>query len=508
MVHAMGSTSPRAHIQRFAEVFSARAAHIAIRDVTGHHAYGTLATAALECAARLRAAGLQPGDRVACLATPSARSVQWMLGCYEAALVYVPINTRYKAAEIAHILEDSGAAALLLDENLAALADALPQASTDNLVRIPMGDDASSGSLDASSSVPALFAQQRDDALAMLIYTSGTTGPSKGVMLDFQAVLSNMRALTSAWRFAPTDVLVLALPLFHVHGLCIGVHGGLMHGMTLHLMPTFDANAILEALADDGTIFMGVPTMYARLVARLDEAPARGQRLRRVRLFTSGSAALSPALARRFHELTGHEILERYGMSETLITLTNPYDGPRQVGAVGHPVPGVETRVVDEAGEDVAPGTAGELLVRGGGMMRGYWNLPDATTQAFRAGWFATGDLVARARDGAHRILGRMSVDIIKSGGFKISAGEIEEVLRAAPGVTDAAVVGVEDPEWGERIVAFVEGATPEPEALQRHCRAQLADYKCPRAFVHVDSLPRNALGKLQKHRLKTRAPS
>jgi acyl-CoA synthetase (AMP-forming)/AMP-acid ligase II len=308
---------------------------------------------------------------------------------------------------------------------------------------------------------------------------------------------------------------VLALPLFHVHGLGIGVHGALLHGMAIELVPRFSAAAVIGAIEHGGTIFMGVPTMYRILLEHLDAHPDDAAILARARLFTAGSAALPVADFERFEALTGHRILERYGMSETLITLSNPAHGERRPGAVGLPVPGFEARIVDDHGQDCAAGVPGELWVRGIGLMREYWRQPEATQAAFRDGWFMTGDVATRDPDGYVRILGRRSVDIIKSGGFKISAREIEEVLAEHPAVADLAVVGLSDPRWGQKIAVVVVPVPGYPLAdRQMHltlfrdlvglASARLADYKKPRVLAVVSDLPRNALGKIQKAQLVT----
>jgi malonyl-CoA/methylmalonyl-CoA synthetase len=306
--------------------------------------------------------------------------------------------------------------------------------------------------------------------------------------------------------------MALALPLFHVHGLGLGVHGALLHGMTLLLFERFEAGRIVEAFERQGaTLFQGVPTMYVKLLELLERSPQAPSALARGRLFTAGSASLPADDFQRFEELTGHRILERYGMSETLFTLSNPYED-RRPGTVGLPVPGCEVRIVDEEGREAGPDEPGEILVTSNGMMTRYWGRPDETRDSFRDGWFATGDIARRSRDGYVTIAGRKSVDFIKSGGFKISAREIEDVLRRHPRVRDVAVVGAPDRVWGERIVAAVvlrpaAGPSPSPEALLEElssfCGRSLADYKRPREVRVVEELPRNALGKVQKHKIR-----
>jgi acyl-CoA synthetase (AMP-forming)/AMP-acid ligase II len=464
--------------------------------------YAELARRAERLAAALRRLGLCRGDRVALWAEPTAELVVSLLAIYRSGAIAVPVNTRYRGAEARHVLEDSGAAAVVHDR-----PQALAEAEAEHLrVRIEVGPELD-GLIDSRGSLDEPL--PTDDDPALIIYTSGTTGPSKGALLSYRAIVDNIVALTDAWRWSQRDTLVLALPLFHVHGLCIGVHGALLHEMTTVLVARFSAEDVVQAFVEHGgTVFMGVPTMYARLIEHLERHADHSEVLRGARLFTAGSAALAPTQLERFEALTGHRILERYGMTETLITLTNPYDGERRPGSVGRPVPGCEIRVVDDEGKDAPFATPGELLVRSNGIMDGYWGLPDATRTAFSDGWFRTGDVVTRDDDGYVRIVGRKSVDIIKSGGFKIAAREIEDVLHGHPRVREVAVVGVSDLEWGERICAAVvlEDSARSFDAgneLAAFVAEHLADYKKPREILVLESLPRNALGKVEKLRLR-----
>lgn len=466
---------------------------------------GQLGARAEDWAQRLLAHGVERGARVAVLAEAAADTIALMLGVLRAGCVYVPVNPRYRGAELAHIVTDSQAAMLLChralaDDRLDAVPPTVPRFAIDEGPGLPALPDAPTPPRPASA--------LHDDEPAMLVYTSGTTGRSKGVALCLRGLVGNIFALTSGWRFAPSDRLALALPLFHVHGLCIGIFGSLLHGTVVRLHPRFDPAAIVADFDEGATIFMGVPTMYGRLLEYLDQHPQAGATLSRGRLFTAGSAALRPATLARFEQHTGHRILERYGMSETLLTLSNPYEGERRPGSVGHPVGDVEIRVVDDQGNDLPDGEVGELWVRSQNLMLGYWNLPEQTTAAFTDGWFRTGDVVTRAPDGYVKIVGRRSTDIIKSGGFKISALEIEEVLREHPGVAEVAVVGVPDARWGERIAAAV---VPGPAGLDDRSTLtawvaeRLADYKKPRQVAVFDTLPRNALGKVQKPKITAR---
>lgn len=486
----------------------------------------------LAYAQALRAVGVEPGDRVAMIAGPCLDNIVALLGHYRAGAVHVPINTRYRRAELEHILRDSGARWVAADapgfealDQLGALVDEL------ELRRIALdGASSPTASIDLQALDPApdpvpgpAPALPADDDLALMIYTSGTTGASKGVCHTYASVVGAMQALTDHWAWSDADRQVLALPLFHVHGLCIGTHGALLHGAHTTLLRRFSVEAVHAAFGVGANLFMGVPTMYAMLLDWLEADPARAGALRSARLFTAGSAALSARNFERFERLTGHRILERYGMSETLITLSNPYTpaDARTPGSVGQAVPGFEVRLVDEAG-GVLRGAGGdeslgEIQVRGVGMMREYWGRPEATRASFvnaddgGAPWFKTGDVARRLAGGQLAIVGRSSVDIIKSGGFKISAREIEEAIMRGGAFDEVAVLGVPDPTWGERIVAAVVPRTSEPQrsaaawldVIVAQLSGELADYKRPRAVKVVTAIPKNALGKVQKHRLR-----
>jgi malonyl-CoA/methylmalonyl-CoA synthetase len=360
------------------------------------------------------------------------------------------------------------------------------------------------------------------DELALLLYTSGTTGASKGAMISHNNLLATVTGLLAVWSWEAGDVLLLALPLFHVHGLVVGLDCALAAGATVELRRRFDAaTAAAELAAGAATVFFGVPTLYVRLLDELEQRDQResGQaRLPAVRLCCSGSAPLAPETFAAFRARTGHAILERYGMTEAGMILSNPYLGPRVPGQVGTPLPGVSVRLVDEAGRDLpaaggpadpeAAGGPGELLVRGANVFGGYWQAPEKTAASFvqdGAGrrWFRTGDLARQdPRTGAFTLLGRRH-ELIISGGFNVYPREVEEALLAFPGVREAAVVGRPHAEWGEVPVAFLVADRPfDPPALLAFCKGQLAGFKVPREVHLLDALPRNALGKLQKHLL------
>lgn len=464
-----------------------------------------LETRAVHYADRLVSHGLVRGDTVVFMGDASIDLVVALLGHYFAGVTHAPINTRYGIEEVRHIVADSGARLAVIDPPYREIM----RAAAPNLLAWDTAE------FEFHNASPADLADPDDEEIALLIYTSGTTGKSKGVELSFRAVAANISALTDLWRWTPQDRLVLALPLFHVHGLAIGIHGTLIQGCTTELHKRFDAAAVVNAMADTGTLFMGVPTMYAMILRHLEQHPDLARSLGRARLFTSGSAALSIDHFERFEALTGHRILERYGMSETLLTLSNPYEGQRRPGTVGLPVKGSEVEIFDDNGQPCDPEEIGEIAVRGLSLMTGYRNQPEATTAAFRDGWFMTGDVASKSHDGYFRIVGRASTDIIKSGGFKVSAREIEEVLSHHPDVREIAVVGIDDEVWGERIgAAVVLNGPPDmlngpPDrdilaALQAFGRERLADYKQLRDVRVVDELPRNAMGKVQKNVIKS----
>jgi acyl-CoA synthetase (AMP-forming)/AMP-acid ligase II len=508
---------PSGRVDRFFDELEGRRGPALLSEGRSY-SFGDLDELSRRYAGGLRAMGIQPGDRVAVLSDPCPEAIIALLGHYRLGALHVPVNTRYRTGEISHILQDSGARVILTQAGSAAADEAGRLPETDPPRHRIVID--SSGAAPASGDVrfdrllesaPLRAARPRDIDTAILIYTSGTTGPSKGVALSFQAIFDNTLAVTRLWRFSSDDRIALALPLFHVHGLCLGIHGALLHGATMLLYEKFDARRIVDSFAREGaTVFQGVPTMYVRLLEELARSPEAASALSGGRLFTAGSAALSAEDFAAFESATGHRILERYGMSETLFTFSNPYED-RRPGTVGLPVPGCVARIVDDAGREAGEGEAGELLVRSNGMMTGYWNRDAETAAAFRKDWFATGDIVLRGSDGYLTVVGRKSADFIKSGGFKISSREIEDVLRRHDAVREVAVVGVPDRVWGERIVAAVvlnPGARAvSGEELQRElsafCARFLADYKRPREVRVCEELPRNAMGKIQKHEIR-----
>ncbi|WP_029115924.1 acyl-CoA synthetase [Mycobacterium sp. URHB0044] len=418
--------------------------------------------------------------RVAVLATPTAATVLAVTGCLIAGVPVVPVPADVGVAERRHILTDSGAQAWLGD---------LPD-ETEGLPHIPVRMHARSWHR---------YQEPSPDATALIIYTSGTTGPPKGVLISRRAIAADIDALAHAWQWTPDDTLVHGLPLFHVHGLVLGLLGSLRIGNRfVHTgRPTPQAYA-----AAHGSLYFGVPTVWSRVVVDVDAALA----LAPARLLVSGSAPLPVPVFDGLVRLTGHAPVERYGSTESLITLSTLADGERRPGWVGLPLAGVSTRLVDDDGAEVAHDgeTIGRLEVRSPTLFDGYLNRPDATAEVLDGdGWYRTGDVAVVDGGGMHRIVGRESVDLIKSGGYRVGAGEIEAVLLGHAGVSEAAVVGVPDDDLGQRIVAFVVGEA-QPADLIDFVAAQLSVHKRPREVRVVDGLPRNAMGKVLKKELVT----
>jgi len=443
--------------------------------------------------ARLFAArGLRPGDRLAFYLANRIEIVDLWLGALKAGVVVVPINVLYREREIRHILADAKPAAVV---TTAAQAGDFAQAAAVWDVEA-LGAEAA-GFPAGRPEGPILGA----DAPLSLVYTSGTTGTAKGAILTQGNFVANTLALTVAWAITAEDRYLATLPLFHVHGLGNGLHCWLASGCHMKLTERFEQGAAAEWFESyRPTLFFGVPTMYIRLLELPEErAKSIG---RGVRLFVCGSAPLPAQVLEAFRQRFGHVILERYGMTETLMNVSNPYAGERRAGTVGRPLPHVAVKILDEAGAPVPEGTTGELWVQGPNVCAGYWQRPDATAAAWRDGWFRTGDLGTRARDGYITLQGRRS-DLIISGGFNIYPREIEEVLLEQPGVREAAVVGAPDGVRGEVPLAYVvAGPEFDEAAVQARLRTQLASFKLPRALLRVPALPRTALGKVQKHLL------
>ena len=465
------------------------------------HVGGTWCTAgALEertrsAADRLAAAGLGPGERVVWSTATSLDAIVAGIGALRLGAVVVPVNSAYTERELGHVVGDVRPAVAIVDRPEQAAWVAAASGSVGAAVVFPdLSPAGVAGRLapaaGRTAADPVLDRSRPGDA-AMIVFTSGTTGAPKGAVLTHANLLAGVQAVASAWRWSPDDRLVLALPLFHVHGLCAGLFGTLATGASAVVLDGFSADGVLDAAErHGGTLFFGVPTMYRRLAES-----GRVAELARLRLCVSGSAPLPAPLWERVRADAGVAILERYGMTETLLTVSNPYDGERRPGTVGFALPGVEVRT---------EGADGGLLVRGPSVFGGYWERPAATDAAFEDGWFRTGDVVTEDTDGYLAVRGRQT-DLIISGGYNVYPAEVEDVLLGHPAVAEVAVVGVPSEEWGETVVAWVVLATePVPvAALAEFAAARLAPYKRPREVHLVDALPRNAMGKVQRAELR-----
>jgi len=448
---------------------------------------GDLERASRRVARRLGAAGLRPGDRILMSAGTSVELVEAHVGALRLGLVVVPANTAYREREIAHLVGDASPRAAVVDD--AERAAWVRRARPGTLV---VGPDVDLPDGPGPPPAAVLDAAEPDDP-ALIGYTSGTTGAPKGAVLSHRNLLASSESVRLAWRWSADDRLVLALPLFHIHGLGVGLHGTLLAGASAVLLPRFDPGAVLDSAAvHDATLFFGVPTMYARLAAssRLGE-------LARLRLCVSGSAPLPPAVFDRLAEGSDQRVLERYGMTETGMNVSNPYAGERRPGTVGFPLPGVELRLAED----------GEIQLRGRNVFTGYRGRPEATAAAFTAdGWFRTGDIGEHDPDGYLRLVGRAR-ELIITGGLNVYPREVEDVLLEHPAVGEVAVAGLPDAEWGEVVAAWVvpssAGAPPSADELAGFASERLARFKCPRRVVVVDALPRNALGKVLRHELR-----
>jgi malonyl-CoA/methylmalonyl-CoA synthetase len=450
--------------------------------------YDELRGAAGAVAVRVKGA-----ERVGVWAESTLEACVAIVGALAAGAAVVPVSPKLGDAERWHVLEDSGPELLL----------GAPREAVAGLDAPPALSDVD---LDARAELPVdrLGAEHP----ALIVYTSGTTGLPKGAVLPRRAVASNLDALAEAWDWTGNDRLTHALPLFHVHGLVLGMLGPLRRGGELRHLGRFDPGALADALEDGATMVFGVPTMYHRLAEQAAADRRLAGALGRPRLLVSGSAPLPVPDFERIEQLSGQRIVERYGLTETLMNTAVRADGERRPGYVGTPLSGVEVRLVADDGADVEVSddeTIGEVAVRGPNLFSGYLNRREATAEAMRDGWFFTGDLAARAPDGYWRIVGRRSTDLIKTGGYKVGAGEVETALLGHPEVEEAAVVAAPDPDLGERIVAFVVVGDGEPKAdeLIDHVAGQLAPHKRPREVRFVDGLPRNAMGKVMKERLE-----
>ena len=435
--------------------------------------------------------------RVAFFVTPSVDYAATLLGIWRAGGVAVPLAVSHPPPELAYVLHDAAVSLVIADP---AAVDLLKPLTQEAGVALTTTSALREG---RPMPLPVITPDRR----ALMMYTSGTTGRGKGVVTTHANVSAQIASIVTAWHWTHEDRTVLALPLHHVHGLINVLGSALWSGALVDVLPRFDPDAVWSRLAAGNvTVFTAVPTIYHRLIASWTTSTPAIQQLRsqgasKARLMMSGSAALPVRTLEEWRGITGHTLLERYGMTETGMALANPLKGERRAGFVGQPLPGVDVRVINEEFADVPSGSPGELLVRSPGVFEEYWRQPAATAEAFVDGWFRTGD-IAVLEAGAYRLLGRGSIDIIKSGGHKISALEIEEVIRLHPAIAECAVVGVEDAEWGQRVCAAVELREMRAlslDDLASWLRSRIAPYKIPRELRCVPALPRNAMGKVVK---------
>lgn len=465
--------------------------------------YGDMLDVSARMANVLTGLGVEPGDRVAVQVEKSPEALMLYLACLRAGAVYLPLNIAYTLAEIDYFIGDAEPRLVVCAPCAAAGMSGIAKAHGG---RVETLDEFGGGSLmEKAAGANAEFADAERGAedLAAILYTSGTTGRSKGAMLTHDNLLSNALTLKDYWRFTADDRLIHALPIFHTHGLFVATNTILVAGASMLFLPKFDPDRIL-ALMDRATAMMGVPTFYVRLLQHLGltrEAAAG------MRLFVSGSAPLLADTHRTFHERTGHAILERYGMTETNMNTSNPYDGDRIAGTVGFPLPGVELRIVDpETGAGLPQNATGMIEVKGPNVFKGYWRMPDKTRAEFRDdGFFITGDLGQIDDRGYVSIVGR-GKDLVISGGYNIYPKEVEVEIDQLPGVVESAVIGVPHPDFGESVTAIVvraRGAEIDEKAVIAALEGRLARFKQPKRVVFVDELPRNTMGKVQKKILR-----
>ncbi len=471
---------------------------VAIVDCNGSYTYDGLLAASAKVATALLAGEKDLREaRVAFLLTPGFpwAAVQW--GIWRAGGVAVPLPLGSPSAELEYFIDDTEASVVICDAANQERVAALAAARTLSLLRYDQAVKPAAGEM------PDVSEPRR----AMILYTSGTTSRPKGVVTTHANISAQIKSLVEAWEWSANDRIVLCLPMHHVHGIINVLSCALWAGAVCEMLPRFDAQVVWERIASgDLTLFMAVPTIYVKLIAAWEAASAAQQQrwseaAAKLRLMVSGSAALPVSVLDRWREITGHTLLERYGMTEIGMALSNSYREARVPGTVGKPLPEVEVRLVNEAGEEVATGIPGEIEVRGPNVFSEYWNKPEATQQAFRDGWFRTGD-TAVVEDGVYRILGRTNIDILKTGGHKVSALEIEETLREHPAILECAVVGVPDLEWGELIAAALvlkNDSAINLEDLRVWSKTRMAAHKAPSRLLILGALPRNAMGKVTK---------
>ncbi|MFB2879896.1 acyl-CoA synthetase [Floridanema aerugineum] len=471
---------------------------VAIVATEGTFTYQDLLETSAKIATKLldNIADLQE-QRVAFLIPSGFQYVATQWGIWRAGGIAVPLCVSHPKPELDYVISDSGVSIIIAHPNFESLLR--PIAEEKNIRFILTSETLP----EQVSLLPKIELTRR----ALILYTSGTTGKPKGVVTTHENIQAQVTSLISAWGWTADDRILHVLPLHHIHGIINVLTCALWSGAECQILPKFDAEIVCDRISDgDLTLFMAVPTIYVKLIAAWEKADGdRQQRISngcaKMRLMVSGSAALPVKVLEKWRNISGHFLLERYGMTEIGMALSNALNGERFAGYVGKPLPQVEVRLVDENGAVVTPGTPGEIQVRGATVFLEYWQKPEATVKAFRDGWFCTGDFAVVENDN-YRILGRMSVDIIKTGGYKVSALEIEEVLRTHSDILDCAVVGVEDAEWGERVCAALilkSGSDLSLETLRSWAKERLATYKVPSKILVVEELPRNAMGKVTK---------
>ncbi|WP_119354385.1 malonate--CoA ligase [Azohydromonas sediminis] len=453
----------------------------------------------------LASLGLPPGSRIAAQVDKSVEAMMLYLAVLRAGHVYLPLNTAYQAGEIEYFVGNAEPAVVVCAKrNFGWVSRIAFNAGVKHVYTLD--DDRSGTLLDRAASQPDTHepAAAQPDDLAVIIYTSGTTGRSKGAMLTHENLRSNARVLKDYWGWQPGDVLIHALPIFHVHGLFVAIHGALLNGSPMIWFGRFDPKAVVARLPD-ATVFMGVPTLYVRM---LGESALTREQCAHMRLFVSGSAPLLIETFSAWRERTGHTILERYGMSETVMLTSNPYrpESARRGGTVGFPLPGVQLRIRDDKGRPVPTGEVGHIEVKGPNVFKGYWRMPEKTADDFTDDlWFKTGDVGKIDTDGYVTIVGR-SKDLVISGGYNVYPAEVEALINELPGVAESAVIGVPHPDFGEGVVAVVvprPGATLDPDGIVATLKTKIAGYKVPKRVVVVPELPRNQMGKVQKNLLR-----
>lgn len=465
--------------------------------------YGDMLTQSGRFASTLETLGVRPGDRVAVQVEKSPEALMLYLACIRVGAVYLPLNTAYTLAELDYFIGDAEPRLVVCTPNARPGMEALAVSHGAHVETLDETGGGSLAELARDEGADFLDAEGGPDDLAAILYTSGTTGRSKGAMLTHDNLLSNALTLRGHWRFAANDRLIHALPIFHTHGLFVASNVVLLSGASMYFLPKFDADEALR-LMKTATVMMGVPTFYVRLTQH--EGLTRDAAAH-MRLFISGSAPLLAETHRKFETMTGHAILERYGMTETNMNTSNPYDGDRIAGTVGFPLPGVSIRVTDpETGVSVADGETGMIEVKGPNVFKGYWRMPEKTAAEFRAdGFFITGDLGKIDERGYVHIVGR-GKDLVISGGYNIYPKEVETEIDQMPGVVETAVIGVAHPDFGEGVTAVVvrkPGAAIDERVILDGLKDRLARYKQPKRVIFVDDLPRNTMGKVQKNVLR-----